>query len=463
MIPLRAGQLAAILGAELLSGSPDQIFQAVFTDTREPVPESALFLALRGERFDGHSFVAEAEAKGARGALVSSLPEPPVTPDFLLLRVPEVCSALQRLALYLRWTVRPFLVGVTGSAGKTTTKDLLAAVLGVRAPTLATRGNRNNELGVPLTLLELKAEHRFAVIEMAMRGRGEIAGLASWINPDAAVVTNIGEAHLERLGSVRAVAQAKGEILDYVLPTGFAVLPADSPFVVEEAGRCRGKVIYFGASKWAEVRLLSYTSRGEEGGIFRVGLPGTEEEYELPLPGRHNALNAVAVIAVARQLGLTAAEIQEGFRRVRLSGMRLEIIRWGRLTVINDAYNANPASMKGALEVLSEVGRGRRKIAVLGDMLELGEIAEAAHREVGSEAAAVADVLLAVGERARELAAGALSAGMSPQQVITATPEDAGQKLCLLLRGGEVVLLKASRALGLERVLQDLRLWGELD
>ncbi|MEW6182597.1 MAG: UDP-N-acetylmuramoyl-tripeptide--D-alanyl-D-alanine ligase [Bacillota bacterium] len=458
MLPLTIGETAKVLDAELVRGDPSRIATAVTTDSREVKP-GALFFALAGERYDGHHFTGEALDRGAAGVVVSRA-VPATGAASVVLLVPDVLAALGKLARYIRRLAGVFLIGVTGSTGKTSTKDVMAAVLAVRYRVLATRGNLNNEIGVPLTLLRLETGHKVAVVEMAMRGAGEIAALADVCRPDAAVITNIGETHLERLGSVRAIARVKGEILDFIPPEGFAVLHDESPFISEEAGRCRGRVVFFGTGSGAAVRLVGYNA-ADEGGRFRVAAEDREEEYFLPVPGFHNALNAVAAIAVAREMGLTTDEIRDGLSGVRLSDMRSEIRKIGSLTVINDAYNANPASMRAALALLKQMAGGRRRVAVLGNMLELGERAVDAHREVGRAAADCADVVVAVGDLAQGIAAGAVSAGVSAGKVFPcADAASAAAVLKSVLRGDEVVLVKASRGMHLETVVSALETGG---
>ncbi|MEW6448398.1 MAG: UDP-N-acetylmuramoyl-tripeptide--D-alanyl-D-alanine ligase [Bacillota bacterium] len=454
MLPVAVAEVAQALGADLLQGDPARMVTAVTTDSRNVQP-GALFFALRGERHDGHEFVNEALGRGAVGAVISrTLPSLPAGAVVLL--VTDVLGSLGKLACYVRKRAGVFLVGVTGSTGKTSTKDILSAVLGVRFRVLSTRGNLNNEIGVPLTLLDIGPGHEVAVVEMAMRAPGEIAALARISCPNAAVITNIGETHLERLGSIRAIADAKGEILDFVPPEGFAVVHAESPFIYDEARRCKGRVVFFGTGDTATVQLVDYNP-DNGGGRLRVAAEGVEEDYFIPVPGFHNAVNALAAVAVAREMGLSADEIREGLRRVKLSAMRLEIRKCGSLTVINDSYNANPASMRAALAVLQEVARGRRRVAVLGDMLELGERTVVAHREIGEAAAGSADFIVAVGELAKEIAAGALASGL-PVEKVTTCPDAA--KAAEFLRemsiGEAVVLVKASRCIHLETVVEAL-------
>ncbi|MEW6771375.1 MAG: UDP-N-acetylmuramoyl-tripeptide--D-alanyl-D-alanine ligase [Bacillota bacterium] len=458
MLPLSVEEIVKAVGASLLQGEPSRRVTAATTDSREAVP-GALFFALKGERHDGHDFVGEALGRGAVGAVVSR--PVPVPPEAALLLVPDVLTALGELARYVRQQAGVFVVGVTGSTGKTSVKDMLAAVLGVRYQVLATQGNLNNEIGLPLTLLRLEPEHQVAVVEMAMRRPGEIAALSRIASPNAAVITNIGETHLELLGSVRAIAAAKGEILDFVPPEGFAVLHAESPYIFEEARRCRGRVVFFGTEDRAAVRLAGYHPGGRAV-TFRVAVDGTEEEYTLPVPGYHNAVNALAAVAVAREMMLSPAEIREGLQRVALSKMRLEIRECGFLTLINDAYNANPTSMRAALSVLRDLAGERRRVAVLGDMLELGARAAEAHREVGEAAADCADYIVAVGPLAAGIAAGATGAGFAADRVM-ACPDTAAAVAVLrkLLRGDEVVLVKASRGMHLEAVVDALCAGGE--
>jgi UDP-N-acetylmuramoyl-tripeptide--D-alanyl-D-alanine ligase len=460
LFSLTVGEVAAALGAPLGQGNPEQEVKAVSTDSRNPSP-GALFFALAGEKYDGHLFVNDALTGGAVGVVVSQ-DIPVEMPGASVIKVPDVLAALGCLAGYVRRKANVFVLGVTGSTGKTTTKDIISAVLGVRNRVLATQGNLNNEIGVPLTLLGLEPHHRVAVVEMAMRGPGEIGALARIASPNAAVITNIGETHLERLGSVQAIARAKGEILDYVPAEGFAVLHNESPFIREEARRCRGRVVFYGTGEGAALRLTDYTPV-EGGSRFKVRPDDRGGDYYLPIHGLHNAINAVAAIAVARELGMSPADIRQGLRQVRLSGMRLEIKQCGSLTVINDAYNANPASMLAAFAVLNEVAENRRRVGVLGNMLELGERTAEAHRDVGRAAAGCMDALIAVGDMAQGIIEGAIAAGFPAGNTFTCHDSSTvGPVLKQILRGNEVLLVKASRGMHLETVVDALCTGGEV-
>ncbi|MBO8128608.1 MAG: UDP-N-acetylmuramoyl-tripeptide--D-alanyl-D-alanine ligase [Peptococcaceae bacterium] len=437
-----------------VSGVTEHVFWRVSTDTRT-LAGGELFFALKGERFDGHNFVNSAIAKGAAGIVVSR--EVEIPPDISLLRVNDTLEALHDLARYNREQAGVFLIAITGSTGKTTTKDLVTAILRSKFKTLATQGNLNNEIGLPLTLLDLDESYEMAVVEMGMRGQGQIGLLCQIARPSAGVITNIGETHLEILGSVANIARAKGELLDYIPPDGFAVLNSDSPYMEEQAKRCRGKIIYFGNNSIASYRLKSY-QLGEGGIIFRAEIGDREQFFRLPIPGRHNAINALAAIAVGREMGLSIDEIQEGLQKVTLSPMRLAILQIGTITVINDVYNANPASMTAALEVLRDKAGTRPSVAVLGDMLELGPRARTAHQAVGR--ACVQNgvtMLIAKGELSRDIVAGAIAAGMPRSQTRWfTTNKEIVAYLHKILTGGEVVLVKGSRGMHMEEVVEGL-------
>ncbi|MGB9803679.1 UDP-N-acetylmuramoyl-tripeptide--D-alanyl-D-alanine ligase, partial [Desulfofundulus sp.] len=346
---------------------------------------------------------------------------------------------------------------ITGSSGKTSTKDLVGAALSRRFKTLKTTGNMNNEIGLPLTLLELDECYQAVVVEMAMRGMGEISFLCHVARPTGAVITNIGEAHIERLGSVDNIARAKGEILEAIGPEGFAVLHRDSPYIWREAARCRGRVYFFGIGGDADI--LGLDIRHEKGGNrFRVRVPdASESEIYLPLPGRHNVENALAAVGVAWALGVPLEEIAAGLAGAVLTPMRLEVIDWQGLKIINDAYNANPSSTRAALQVLAETETRGRRIAVLGDMLELGEEAKGAHRRVGRDAARVAQFLITVGDLAGFMADGALEAGMSGRCIFRClSRSEAARILKDLVQPGDVVLIKGSRGMRMEEIVQAL-------
>lgn len=454
MISLSIREIASAMRGSVIQGDPAAFFSSVATDTRK-MRSGDLFFALAGERYDAHCFLSQAAAAGA-GGLVVSRPDglPPALPVVL---VENTLTALQSLAAYNRQRSEVNLVGVTGSTGKTTTKDMIASVLGVRLHTLKSEGNFNNEIGLPLTLLELDENYEAAVVEMGMRGPGQIHSLCEIARPKAAVITNINETHLELLGTVSNTAAAKGEILEHVPAGGFAVLNAESPFIQREAGRCRGKVLYYGINQPAEIRGENIRAVGP-GSRFDAVIGGKNHTFYLPVPGRHNIMNALAAIGVGLELGLTVEEIARGLAAVTLSGMRLEVIEGDSLTIINDAYNASPASTRAALSVLKDISTGRRSVAVLGDMLELGTRAREGHREVGETAAALGlDYLIAVGELAGHIAAGALDAGFPMERVSRCAAQDRAVEILEgLLQEGDVVLVKGSRGMRMERFVQYL-------
>jgi UDP-N-acetylmuramoyl-tripeptide--D-alanyl-D-alanine ligase len=415
LIALSLREIASITGGSVVQGNAATVFDTVATDTRKMRPK-ALFFALIGERHDGHSFLPQAVANGAGGLVVSSWEDlPPGVPTVM---VQDTLKALQGLASYNRAKSKAILVGVTGSTGKTTTKDLIASVLSVRLRTLKSEGNYNNEIGLPLTLLELDETHEAAVVEMGMRGPGQISALCELARPKGAVITNINETHLELLGTISNIAAAKGEILEHIPEDGFALLNIDSPFIQREAARCRGKVVYYGIE--APVGISGSKIRPEgAGSFFTATIGGEHQDFYLPAPGRHNVMNALAAIGVAWELGLTREEIYQGLSEATFTGMRLEIIDGGGYKIINDAYNASPASTKAALEVLRELAAGHRSIAVLGDMLELGVRALEGHCEVGETAAKQGvHYIIAVGELSEKIVEGAVKAGFPPEKAL---------------------------------------------
>lgn len=454
MKPLTLREIAAVTGGEIIQGDPGTVINSVSTDSRK-IKKGDLFFALSGERYDAHSFLAQAAASGAGGLVVSRRVDLPSGVPVLM--VGDTLAALQALAASNRERCGVPVVGITGSTGKTTTKDMVACVLSTRLRTLKTSGNYNNEIGLPLTLLAMDESFEVAVVEMAMRGPGEIDALCRIARPDGAVITNIGETHLELLGTVSNIAAAKGEILDHIPPGGFALLNAESPFIRREAGRCRGKVIFFGIEEPADIRGENIRPDGE-GSRFDAVVKGERYEFFLPVPGRHNVMNALAAVGVGLEMGLTAEEIAKGLATVALTGMRLEISEAGGLKVINDAYNASPASTKAALQVLAGTAGGRRKVAVLGNMLELGPRAAAGHREVGETAAGLGvDYLVAVGDLAAGIAEGAAGAGLAAERIFhCANNEGAMKVLDELLQVDDVVLVKGSRGMRMEQIVQHL-------
>lgn len=426
----------------------------VSTDTRA-VAKGDLFIALVGERFDAHDFIPQAIEKGAAAVIVSRPPASALAVPVLL--VGDTLAALQRLAAYNRRQFNLPVVAVTGSNGKTTTKDLIASVLGRRYKILKTTGNFNNHIGLPLTLLKLDETYEAAVLEMGMRGLGEIDLLAGIAQPTVAVITNIGETHLERLGSVENIAAAKSEVLDHIDQQGTAVLNGDDSWVRKVAGKVRGRVLFYGVETENDIRAADIKTDGMAS-VFTVHYQDRQAVVELPVPGQHNVLNALAAVGVGLVTGLSLEEAAAGLKQAELTAMRLEVLETGSYKIINDAYNANPASAKAALSVLSDQAGSRRRVAVLGSMFELGERAQAGHCEVGAAAfESGIEMLVTVGDLGEYIAQGALAKGMAPDLVFHC--KDNALALELLdtrLKSGDVILVKGSRGMKMEEIVRGL-------
>jgi UDP-N-acetylmuramoyl-tripeptide--D-alanyl-D-alanine ligase len=419
-------------------------------DTRA-LERGMLFVPLPGSRTDGHAFLDEAFARGAGAALCARSVHPRIAqlPLGPLVLVDDVTAAFQRLSTKLRELWPGWLLAVTGSAGKTTTKELVAAALATTGAVLKTEGNLNNHWGVPLTLLGLRAEHRAAVVEMGMNHAGEIAALAAIAKPDACVVTNAGSAHLENLGSRDAIAREKASLAWALKKGAPAFIGADSPRLVEAVKGSPAHVITYGLAKGAEVRPSRVEDRGDAGSRFEVaGFP----PVELQLIGLHQVSNALAALAVARHLKLDPAAVAAALGAHRPLKGRMQAKHAAGATLLLDHYNANPDSMRAALATLAGWPRAARRIAVLGDMRELGGTAAALHREVGGH---VRDAeLWAVGAHAADYAEGARAAGV-PHRIFADKPAVA-EALRDVLGPGVVVLFKASRGAALEDVLAGL-------
>lgn len=406
-----------------------------------------LFFALRGVNHDGHDFVPQAFEKGAVAAVV----ERPVAAGGPLLRVPDTYRALKDLAAYARRRWTGTMIGVTGSAGKTTTKEAIAHLLRTRLAVGKSEGNYNNHVGVPLSILRLPGDCRAAVIEIAMNHAGEIAELAAIARPEIGVVTNVGHAHVEFFDSIEGIARAKRELIEALPADGTAVLNADDPRVLAFREVHPGPVITYGFSEGADVRADRLEPL-EGGSRFHLADGGW---LETPLEGRHAIRNLLAALAVARLFGLGAQELAGAVRSFDVPAMRGRRFRREGVTILDDCYNASPEAMYAMLDTLRRTP-GQRKVAVLGQMLELGRHSEALHRQVGRDAAAGGvNLLIGVKGDARHLVEAAVEAGLPREAAyFLEDPEEAGELLRRLAQPGDVILFKASRGTRIERALQ---------
>jgi UDP-N-acetylmuramoyl-tripeptide--D-alanyl-D-alanine ligase len=443
--------------AKPLHGSLQTVVEHVCTDSRR-IQRGDLFFALRGDRFDGHAFLAEVARKGAAAAVVEQHVKLAEFPAFSLLQVDDTRKALGRLAAAERSAFDFPVVAVCGSNGKTTTKDLLAWVLKQKLPTLSSEASFNNDIGVPLTLLRFTSVHQAAVLEAGTNHPGELAPLLRLIAPNLGVLTNIGREHLEFFGDLAGVAREEGWLAELLPSSGRLFINGDNQWTPDIVKRCRAPVVRVGCTDLNDWRVRNWRV-DKQGMVFVLdsALKAFGGEYRLRLIGAHQAVNAAFAVAVGAELGLSRDEIEAGLAQCPPAKRRLEMWEVGGVRVLDDVYNANTDSMVAALQTLQELpGKGRR-IAVLGDMAELGAQSELAHEEVGRRAAELGvNQLFAVGKMASVMARGARGAGLHRVFEFTEV-EPAATAVKSFLKSGDLVLLKASRATRFERIGECLR------
>jgi UDP-N-acetylmuramoyl-tripeptide--D-alanyl-D-alanine ligase len=460
---LTAEWVAAAAGGSVVAGDPAQIFDGVSIDSRT-VQTGALYVAIRGERFDGADFAAPAVAAGAAGVIVprgwNAGPDRRAQPSPAVIEVDDTTIALQALGHAVRRESGAKVVAITGSAGKTTTKEVTAEFLSARYRVMRNRGNLNNHIGLPLSLTELTARPDVAVVELGMNHAGEIRTLVGIAEPDVRVWTNVAEAHVGFFASVDAIADAKAEILEGATAETLLVANADDPRIAARIGAFAGRVVTFGIDAESDVRARRVVDRGIDGTSAQVTTPRGAVEMTTPLIGRGNLANVLAATAVAIEFGVPLSAIAERAAALAPASHRGEVVRLpSGVTLIDDSYNANPTATRRALDVLA-ASKAARRVAVLGEMLELGDHSIALHEGVGRAAAeAGVDLLLAVGGTpAAAMADAAMQAGMVRDRVRHfATSDDAAAAAASLVEAGDLVLVKGSRGIRTDRVVDRLK------
>lgn len=458
---LTAGEILMATGGSPISGGSEWSCRGISTDTRT-LEEGNLFVALAGKHFDGHDHLAAAGEKGAAGLLIrmdqgGTLPAG--TKNLPVIGVPDTLWALGEIARSWRRRFSLPVVAITGSSGKTSTKEMLSAVLSLSRKALATEGNLNNLIGLPQTLLKINAGHEFAVVELGMNTPGEIARLTSIAEPDIGLITNIGPAHLEGLGSIEAIREEKGALFRVMNGKGTAIINHDDAEVAILAERWHGRRITFGLRPGAEITARRIEKTGPEGVRFTLVVEGAETPVILAVPGEHNVQNALAAAAAARALGFDREAIAAGLAAFRPVPGRMEIRRLGNgVSLILDAYNANPASVREALKTLQDLRREGRAVVILGDMLELGAQALEWHEEIGAllVMTGVTRIFLK-GALSRSTAAGAVKNGFPAEDVaFFDDPEAVIAPLRSFLKAGDWILIKGSRSMKMDAVAQSI-------
>jgi UDP-N-acetylmuramoyl-tripeptide--D-alanyl-D-alanine ligase len=451
MSPTPLEKIAELAGAELVGGFPKTVVESVCTDSRTLKP-GQLFVALRGENFDAHNFVEGVAKSGAAGAIVDRGWSGTVPKEFALLRASDTLRAYQDLAANYRKSLSLKVLAITGSNGKTSTKDFAAAVLAKKFRVTKTEGNFNNHVGLPRTILEATTEDEIGVWEIGMNHPGEIAALARIAQPDAGIITNIGVAHIEFMGTREAIADEKGALVEAVRPDGWLILNADDPFTGRIAPRAQARVILCGTTS-GSIRAAEI-SQSAAGSDFTI-LEGAHRcRAQLPVPGLHMIQNALFAVAAGRAFGVSLEEAANALASAPLSKARLQVKRIHGVQFLDDSYNANPDSMKAALRTLVELEADGKRIAVLGEMLELGSESERGHAEVGEKAATLGiDHLIAIGETAKFTVGAAKKAGLKNAVAVESTTE-AAELLEQIAKTGDLVLIKGSRSARTEEVLE---------
>ena len=454
MIEMKIKDVIDATGGKLISGNPNDTFCDIERDSRANL-ENKLFIALVGENFDGNDFVDSALKNGAKGVIVSR----EMKCDTNVILVDDTKRALGQIAAYYRKKFDIPFIGITGSVGKTTTKDMITCVLSSKYKVLSTAGNFNNEIGLPLTLFKLDKTHQIGVTEMGMSGFGEIDRLSKMVTPDCGVYTNIGLSHVEKLGSRENILKAKSEMLNNLKPDGFVVLSGDDDMLLTLKDKIKQKYVYYGISNSnSDVYGFNIKNLNENKTSFDVTADGKTVNFVIPVLGEHNVKNALAAIAVGLHYGVSLENAREALSKFVPGKMRQNIIELKGITVINDCYNASPSSVEAGLKILNQIAHKARKIAILGDMLEMGDLSETAHKTVGGYVVAnKADFLITVGKSSRNIAKGAIDNGFDEKKIRSFdTIEQANAFTDSFLEKGDVVLVKASRGMKFEEIVEHI-------
>ncbi len=439
----------------LISGNINTVISGISTDSRK-INKGDLFVPVSGEKFDGHDFVKSSLDSGAAASLISK----PVDSlkDKAIIRVDDTLKALGDIARFYRDKFRIPFVGITGSVGKTSTKDMISGVLARKYSVLKTSGNFNNHIGLPLTIFNLESFHEAAVLEMGMSGFGEIGYLTSIVKPDIAVITNIGLSHIEKLGSRQNILKAKMEILEGLKSEGLVILNGDDKLLYGLKDLLKFRTVYYGMEDGLQYQACGVKTMGENGTYFEITVKNKDYKVNIPVPGIHNIYNALAAIAVGVEMNVPLEDIIKGIAGFTPEKMRLNIVSGNGIKIINDVYNASPQSMKAAIDVLKEVGGNRRTIAVLGDMLEMGEWSYRQHIDVGRYAVSEGiNYIITVGKEGENIAKGALESGAREESIFAfGNNDEAGLFLEDFIKDGDVVLVKGSRGMKMEDIVDKL-------
>lgn len=457
-------ELVTATGGKILRDGKQMGFGEIVTDSNK-AEAGAVFIALKGERHDGHRFIGDAVRRGAACVILERVPKKMPAGEASIVKVPDTLRALGDLAHYRRERMAPKVLAITGSNGKTTTKEMLAAILEearldgqrLHGRVLKTEGNFNNLVGLPLTLLRLRQEDKIAVVELGTNHPGEIQRLAEIADPDGGIITSVAGAHLEGLGTLAGVAREKGALYRNIRANGTVAVNLDDPWVRRLGSAFKGRKITYGKRGW--VRALSWRLRGTQGVQFKLQAGSEACNVRLHYLGEHNINNALGAAALALGAGVNLAAIRRGLANARPFSMRMEVDEWNGVGIINDAYNANSASMFAALQTLARLPCRGRRIAVLGDMFELGKQSAKEHRQVGKAAARAAlDHLYILGRQAPTMRRAAVAHGLRPEQVLVGKDHnDIARRLRQELKKGDWLLVKGSRGMKMETVLHELK------